>query len=112
MATVTGLTADRMIEMENATVIDGNVVGTDLILVTRGGTEINVGFVQGPQGVQGPEGPPIPPGALMPYAGVAAPTGWLCGWSSRFKGYIRNSIYLFLLCMVLAMGLVLLIFLI
>ncbi len=54
MATVTGLTAERMIEMENATVVDGNVVGNNLILVTRDGTQINAGNVQGPQGVPGP----------------------------------------------------------
>lgn len=53
MATVTGLTAERMIEMENATVVDGNVVGNDLILVTRDSTEINAGNVRGPQGPSG-----------------------------------------------------------
>lgn len=56
MATVTGLTADRMIAMENATVVDGNVVGPDLILVTRDGTQINAGVVQGTKGDQGTPG--------------------------------------------------------
>ena len=54
MATVTGLTAERMIQMENATVIDGEVVGSDLILITRDGTRINAGYIQGPVGPAGP----------------------------------------------------------
>lgn len=54
MATVTGLTAERMIEMENATVIDGNVVGDNLILITRDNTQINAGSVRGPMGPAGP----------------------------------------------------------
>jgi hypothetical protein len=56
MATVTGLTAERMIEMENATVIDGDVVGNDLVLRTRDGTQINAGNVRGPQGPAGLNG--------------------------------------------------------
>lgn len=56
MATVTGFTADRMLEMEDATVIDGEVVGDDLILTTKGGTDINAGNVRGPQGPQGVPG--------------------------------------------------------
>ena len=54
MATVTGLTADRMIAMENATVVDGNVVGNNLILVTRDGHQIDTGNVRGPVGPAGP----------------------------------------------------------
>lgn len=53
MATITGLTAERMITMENATVISGQVVGTSLILTTRGGQTINAGSVQGPIGPAG-----------------------------------------------------------
>ena len=48
MATITGLTADRMIAIENASVIDGDVVGDDLILTTKGGSQINAGNVRGP----------------------------------------------------------------
>jgi hypothetical protein len=54
LATITGLTKDRMITMENATVIDGDVVGDDLILKTRGGSNINAGNVRGPVGAAGP----------------------------------------------------------
>lgn len=56
MATITGLTADRMLEIEAASVIDGDVVGDDLILTTKGGSQINAGNVRGPQGVAGPVG--------------------------------------------------------
>ncbi len=53
MATVTGLTAERLIAMENATVVSGRVVGTNLILTTKDGTDINAGTVQGPIGPAG-----------------------------------------------------------
>lgn len=57
MATVTGFTAERMLAMEDATIIDGTVVGNDLILVTKAGVQINAGNVRGPQGNQGIPGP-------------------------------------------------------
>lgn len=57
MATVTGYTAERMLEIENSTVVDGDVVGDDLVLLQRDGTPINAGSVRGPQGVAGPTGP-------------------------------------------------------
>ena len=53
MATVTGLTKERMEAMEAATIIDGSVVGDNLILQTRGGTSIDAGSVRGPMGVSG-----------------------------------------------------------
>jgi hypothetical protein len=56
MATVVAITADRMIEMENSTVVDGNVVGDNLILVTKDNTEIDAGNIRGPQGPQGIQG--------------------------------------------------------
>jgi hypothetical protein len=60
MATITGLTADRMIAIENASVVDGDVVGDNLILTTKGGSQINAGSVRGPQGAQGPVGSALP----------------------------------------------------
>jgi Phage Tail Collar Domain. len=54
MATVTGFTSARMLEIENTTVVDGHIDGDDLILVQRNLTEINAGNVRGPQGIQGP----------------------------------------------------------
>lgn len=53
MATVTGFTAERMLEMEDATIISGEVVGDDLILETKDGTPINAGNVRGPIGPSG-----------------------------------------------------------
>ena len=58
MATVTGFTAERMLQIENTTVVDGDVVGDNLILLQRDGTQINAGNVRGPQGIQGPPGTP------------------------------------------------------
>lgn len=56
MTTVTGLTADRMLAIEDASVIDGDVVGDNLILTKHDGTQINAGNVRGPQGNEGPTG--------------------------------------------------------
>jgi hypothetical protein len=51
MATVTGFTAERMLEIENTTVVDGEVDASgDLILIQRDGTPINAGSVEGPPG--------------------------------------------------------------
>lgn len=51
--TVTGLTKERMTAMEAATVISGTVVGDNLRLTTRGGTNITAGNVRGPVGPPG-----------------------------------------------------------
>lgn len=56
MATVTGLTAARMLEIEAASVVDGDVVGDNLILTKHDGSTINAGSVRGPQGDPGPIG--------------------------------------------------------
>lgn len=48
---VTGLTADRMIEIENASVVGGSVVGDDLILQRFDTTTFNAGNVRGPTGL-------------------------------------------------------------
>lgn len=56
MATVNGLTAEAMIAIRDSVVVDGEIVGDDLILKTYDNTEINAGDVRGPQGIQGPAG--------------------------------------------------------
>lgn len=56
VTTVTGFTSDRMLAIENSTIVDGNIVGNNLILVTRDGTLIDAGNVRGPQGDVGPMG--------------------------------------------------------
>ena len=85
MATVTGYTAERMKEIEDTTVVDGEVSGDDLILLTRAGTPINAGNVRGPQGIPGPGGSDIssvmdllsPIGHIAAYGGDFSPEGWL-----------------------------------
>lgn len=56
MATITGLTADRMLAIEAASIVDGNIVGDDLILTRHDASTINAGSVRGAQGVAGPAG--------------------------------------------------------
>lgn len=56
MATVTGYTAQRMQQIEDESIVDGNVVSGELILVQRNGTTINAGNVVGPQGATGTTG--------------------------------------------------------
>jgi hypothetical protein len=57
MTTVTGFTADRMLSIEAASVVDGDVDGNgNLILTKHDGSTINAGSVIGPTGPQGPVG--------------------------------------------------------
>jgi hypothetical protein len=58
MATVTGFTAERMLVIENETVVDGEVRGDNLFLMTREGVEIDAGNVRGPKGDTGATGAP------------------------------------------------------
>lgn len=58
MATVTGFTAERMLVIENETVVDGEVVGDNLHLLRRDGVPIDAGNVRGATGAQGPKGDP------------------------------------------------------
>lgn len=51
MATVTGFTAERMLAIEQNTIVSARREGSDLILTTFGGVEINLGNVNG-RGVQ------------------------------------------------------------
>ncbi len=53
MATVTGYTAARMKQIEDSAIIDGDVVGDNLILKRYDALEINAGNVRGPQGSPG-----------------------------------------------------------
>jgi hypothetical protein len=53
MATVTGLTAERMLEIEAASVVDGAVVDDILILIRHDGSQIITDNVRGPQGDPG-----------------------------------------------------------
>lgn len=50
MATITGLTAARMLAIEAASIIDGDIVGDNLILTKHDASTINAGNVRGPAG--------------------------------------------------------------
>ena len=50
MATVTGLTAVRMLEIEAESVVDGEIIGGHLILSKHDGSTIDAGPVLGPPG--------------------------------------------------------------
>jgi hypothetical protein len=56
MATVSGYTATRMKVTEDASIVDGEVDGDDLILKRKDGTGLNAGSVRGDIGVDGPPG--------------------------------------------------------
>jgi microcystin-dependent protein len=74
MATITGLTAQRMLEIEAASVVDGEVVSGNLILSTHGGVNIDAGSVLGPAGPIGPVGPVSSiPGEIKLWPGGALP---------------------------------------
>jgi len=82
MATVTGFTAERMLEIENSTVVDGEVVGDNLMLIRRDGIQIDAGNVRGPTGATGPIGMPVPPGTIVMFGGPVCPAGWVfCDWA-------------------------------
>ena len=62
MATVTSFTKERILEIEAATVVDGNVDGSGhLILVRHDATTIDAGSVVGPTGDTGPA---VGPGSI------------------------------------------------
>lgn len=56
MATVTAYTAERTKQIEDTTVVSGQVTGDNLVLLQRNGTPINAGNVRGPQGNPGLNG--------------------------------------------------------
>lgn len=66
MATITGLTAARMIEIESQSIVDGEIVGDNLILTRFDNDTIDAGNVRGPQGDKGDTGAqgPIGPAGL------------------------------------------------
>ena len=72
MSSVTGLTADRMLAIEAASVVDGEVVGNDLILTRHDGVTINAGNVRGATGAPGVD---AVPSDVNPTAGTNALRG-------------------------------------
>lgn len=53
MATITGFTAERMKEIEDTTVVNGELNAYNLTLVRRDGSTIPLGNIRGPAGPQG-----------------------------------------------------------
>ena len=73
MATITGYTATRMKQIEAETIVDGKLVGEDLVLVRRDLVEINVGSVKGEPGEDGEDGSQGVPGPPASFAGYTEP---------------------------------------
>lgn len=53
MATITGFTSARMLDIEDNSIVDGEVIGDNLMLTKHNGTVINAGSVRGPTGSPG-----------------------------------------------------------
>lgn len=80
MATITGLTAERMLEIEGQTVVSGEIVADHLILTRFDGTEIDTGALPaGPQGPAGPSGSNSIPGEIKAWSGSVLPNQGLYG---------------------------------
>lgn len=92
ITTITGLTAQRMIQIEQASVVSGRVEGDNLILTTKSGQPITAGNVRGPQGVPGPPGGPVD--ATSTVTGGVRLTGNLKGTATnpRVTGALDNSV--------------------
>lgn len=86
MATITGFTSARMLAIENASVVDGEVVGDNLILTRYDNTTIDAGSVRGPTGSPGVTEAELdtfmedhlPIGSSVDYVGTSSPSSkWL-----------------------------------
>lgn len=85
MTTVTGFTAARMLAMEAATIVDGDIVGDNLILTRHDGATINAGNVRGPTGSPGVTLSELnaallqllPIGVILDYIETTPPTNYL-----------------------------------
>lgn len=75
MATVTGLTAERMLEIEGASVVSGEIDGDNHLILTKfDGTTIDAGELPpGPAGPQGPAGVASIPGEIKAWPNTVLP---------------------------------------
>lgn len=92
MATVTGLTVDRMLAIEAASVVSGEVnVSGDLILTNHSGANFNAGHVAGAPGATGTPGSDSP---LAKYWDSAATylTNDAVGYAGRFWRAITGNV--------------------
>lgn len=69
MATVTGLTAERMQEIIDKTIVDADVIGDNLIFTLDDGSTIDAGNVRGPAGSSSSGGSGIRVNTLTPGSG-------------------------------------------
>lgn len=94
ITTITGLTAQRMIQIEQASVVSGRIEGDNLILTTKGGQPITAGNVRGPRGEPGPYGGPVD--ATPTVTGGVRLTGNLKGTSidPRVTGSLDGTVTL------------------
>lgn len=89
MATVTVYTAEKMQEIQDGSIVDGDVVSGHLILTKYDGSQIDAGPVEGPAGPTGPTGPAgissIPgeikmwPGSVLPVQATYGKWDWCDG---------------------------------
>ena len=92
MATITGLTADRMLEIEGATVISGAIVNDHLILTKFDGTTVDAGVLPpGPTGPQGPAGVASIPGEIKAWPSGTLPNQGLYGKWVWADGAVYSS---------------------
>lgn len=77
MGLATGFTAERMLEIERASIVDAHLEADDLVLTSRGGTDHNVGNVRGHKGDKGDTpslsslGITVPPAAINHLEGTS-----------------------------------------
>ncbi|ASR83319.1 major tail protein [Arthrobacter phage Caterpillar] len=77
MASVTGYTAAKLLEIEQAAVVGGSVNNMgNLILATRNGTQLDAGNVRGLTGDVGPDRP-LAAGLISIFGGTVPPSGWM-----------------------------------
>lgn len=83
MATVDGLTAARMQEIADASVVTGSVDGSGhLVLTTSGGDDIDAGVVTGADGATGATGATGSTGSTGPTGPSGALTGMVVMWTT------------------------------
>ena len=93
MATITGYTAERMKDIEDTTIVGGNVsAGGTLLLTTRAGAQYDAGNVIGPQGPQGAQGIQGPQGIQAPLPPWTPQTSYAAGvWVLSPVGEVVKS---------------------
>lgn len=93
MATITGYTAARMKQIEDASIVDAHLDGYDLVLTSFAGIDINVGNVRGEQGPTGE----VTNAELAEFLDKADPVGvpkaWFMETPPSGYGILDGSVY-------------------